>query len=294
MEKLRDIFDTISKSLSLPKMTALDWVEIIIIALLLYYISKWIKNTRAWVIVKGLIVILIFWAIALFLNFDVILWILSNTIGVGITAIIILFQPELRKALENLGQRNMVALGILSDTKVQKNSFSEETVKQLVKGAFELARTKTGALIVIEGSVSLKEYEDTGIRIDGIVTTGLLVNIFEKNTPLHDGAVIIRGNRITSATCYLPLSDNMKLSKDLGTRHRAGVGVSEVTDSLTIIVSEETGRVSLAKEGNLIYNVDGDFLRARLMELVPETESESKNIFGKIGDRIRQEKAEKS
>ncbi len=280
MSDLTAILQNIIKLFSFPKMKFLDIVEILIIAWLIYYIARWIKNTRAWVIVKGLIVILIFWAIASILNFDVIIWVLTNAIGVGITALIILFQPELRKALENLGQKSVVSLGFFSDVKEVRDEFCEETVEQLVKGAFELAKTKTGALIVIRQDVPLKEYEETGIRIDAVVTSALLINIFEHNTPLHDGAVIVSGNRITAATCYLPLSENMKLSKDLGTRHRAGVGVSEVTDSLTIIVSEETGKVSIARNGSLVYNVDGEFLRTKLMELVPKKTDNEKRLLG--------------
>ncbi len=280
MSDLTAIFENITKLLSFPRMKFLDFVEIFIIAWLIYYIARWIKNTRAWVIVKGLIVILVFWGIASILNFDVIIWALTNAIGVGITALIILFQPELRKALENLGQKSVVSFGLFSDVKEVRNEYDEKTVEELVKGSFELAKTKTGALIVIEQGVPLKEYEETGIAIDAVVTSALLINIFEHNTPLHDGAVIVRGNRITAATCYLPLSENMKLSKDLGTRHRAGVGVSEVTDSLTIIVSEETGKVSIAKNGSLVYNVDGEFLRTKLTELIPKKPDNDRKLLG--------------
>lgn len=281
MSRLIALVDNLKELVSFPKMGFFDFVEIFIIAWLLYYISRWIKNTRAWVIVKGLIVILLFWVICSIMHFDVIIWILTNAIGVGITAIIILFQPELRKVLENLGQKSVVSLGIFSDSKKTTDEFTENTVEELVKGAFELARTKTGALIVIEQEMPLKEYEDTGITVDAVVTSALLINIFEHNTPLHDGAVIIRGNRITYATCYLPLSENMKLSKDLGTRHRAGIGVSEVTDSFIIIVSEETGKVSIARNGNLVYNVEGDFLKAKLTELIPKkVENDKHKING--------------
>ena len=292
MSDLTAILQNITKLLSFPKMKFLDFVEVFIIAWLIYYIARWIKNTRAWVIVKGIIVILIFWAIASILNFDVIIWALTNAIGVGITALIILFQPELRKALENLGQKSVVSLGLFSDVKEVREGFCSATVEELVKGAFELAKTKTGALIVIEQEVPLKEYEETGIRLDAVVTSALLINIFEHNTPLHDGAVIVRGNRITAATCYLPLSDNMKLSKDLGTRHRAGVGVSEMTDSLTIIVSEETGKVSIAKNGSLVYNVDGEFLRTNLTELIPKKPDPDKRLFGIF--RHKEEEGERS
>ena len=215
------------------------------------------------------------------LKFDVILWLFTNTIGVGITAVLILFQPELRRVLETLGQRKILSLDLFMENKDKKNEkFSQDTLNELVRGTFELAKTKTGALIVLEQDISLEEYAQTGIMVDGLITSQLLINIFEHNTPLHDGAVIVRGDRVVSATCYLPLSGNMRLSKDLGTRHRAGVGISEVSDSFTIIVSEETGKVSIARGGNLIFNVDGDFLRAKLMELQKGKEQETKTKKG--------------
>lgn len=216
-------------------------------------------------LVKGLIVLLIMWLIATVMNLNVILWIFYKSINVGIIAVIIVFQPEFRKALEQLGENNIVKpLFNLNELKEKSGQFTEEIIQDIVKAVFELAKTKTGALIVIEREVSLREFEKTGIAIDSYISSQLLMNIFEHNTPLHDGAVIIRGDRIAAATCYLPLSDNMQLSKELGTRHRAGIGVSEVSDSLTIIVSEETGKVSIATGGTLIRNVDGDYLKSKL------------------------------
>jgi len=277
MDNILNLLDKLVRWLSLPQMHPMDFVEIILIGVVFYYVIKWIKTTRAWVIVKGLIVLLLVWILATVLKFDVILWLFTNTIGVGITAVLILFQPELRRVLETLGQRKILSLDLFMEGKDKKNEkFSQDTLNELVRGTFELAKTKTGALIVLEQDVSLTEYAQTGIAIDGIITSQLLINIFEHNTPLHDGAVIARGDRVVSATCYLPLSGNMRLSKDLGTRHRAGVGISEVTDSFTIIVSEETGKVSIAKGGNLIFNVDGDFLRAKLLELQKGKEQEVK------------------
>lgn len=277
MGNILNTLDKLIRWLSLPKMNLMDFVEISLIAVLFYYVIKWIKTTRAWVIVKGLIVLLLVWILATVLKFDVILWLFTNTIGVGITAVLILFQPELRRVLETLGQRKILPLDMFMENKDKKNDkFSQDTLNELVRGTFELAKTKTGALIVLEQDISLEEYMQTGIMVDGLVTSQLLINIFEKNTPLHDGAVIVRGDRVKSATCYLPLSGNMKLSKDLGTRHRAAVGISEASDSFTIVVSEETGKVSIAKGGNLIFNVDGDFLRAKLMELQKGKEPEAK------------------
>lgn len=264
MEAIRDFIK--DYRLSIPKKIFItDIIEIIILAILIYHVVKWIKSTRAWSLVKGIVVIMLFWFIAVILQLNVVKWIISNTIDVGIIAILIVFQPELRRALEQLGKKNIVR-SILTFDDVKDERFSDHTLNEIIRAAFELARNKTGALIVIEEETPLKEFESTGITLDSIVSNELLINIFEKNTPLHDGAVIIRGNRIVAATCYLPLSDNMQLSKDLGTRHRAGIGISEVSDCLTIIVSEETGKVSIAREGNLIRNVDGDYLRVKLVD----------------------------
>jgi len=149
-------------------------------------------------------------------------------------------------------------------SKGESGKFSDKTINELVKACYEMGKVKTGALIVIEDEIVLTEYERTGIAVDGILTSQLLINIFEKNTPLHDGAVIVRGDRVVAATCYLPLTDSLSISKDLGTRHRAAVGISEVSDSLTIVVSEETGRVSIALGGELYRNVDAEFLRNKL------------------------------
>ena len=262
--------DTIRKliadyRLTIPDITVTDIVEIIILAFLIYHVVKWIKNTRAWTLVKGLAVIMLFWFIAVIFQLNVLIWIISNTIDVGIIAIMIVFQPELRKALEQLGKRNIVrSILVFDDSKEER--FSDNTIDEIIRATFELARNKMGALMVIEQDISLSEFESSGIPIDSLLSSELLINIFEKNTPLHDGAVIIRGNRIAAATCYLPLSDNIQLSKNLGTRHRAGIGISEVSDCLTIIVSEETGKVSIAREGKLIRNVDGDYLRAKLTD----------------------------
>jgi diadenylate cyclase len=272
MEAIRNFINKYLLWLSIPKIYLTDIIEICILAYLIYHVVKWIKTTRAWALVKGLVVIMIFWFIALVFKLNVVIWLIRNTINVGIIAIVILFQPEFRKALEQLGQKNLVRSFItFDDSKEKIEKFSDHTLNEIVRATFELARSKTGALIVMEGDVPLNDFESTGIFIDSLVSSELLINVFEHNTPLHDGAVILRGNRIAAATCYLPLSDNMQLSKDLGTRHRAGIGISEVSDSLTIIVSEETGKVSIAKGGKLIRNVDGDYLRNKLADAQGKT-----------------------
>ena len=247
------------------KIEVTDIVEIIIISFMLYEVLKWVQSTRAWQLLKGIIVILVFIALAAIFKLNTILWIVDKAVNVLMFAIVIVFQPELRKALEQLGSKNLIS-GIFSfeGNRPSDSAFTEKTISELVRASVELGKAKTGALMVIEREVSLKDIERTGIEIDGLVTSQLLINIFEHNTPLHDGAVVIRGNRVVAATCYLPLSDNTSISKDLGTRHRAAVGVSEVTDSLTIVVSEETGRISLAENGRLTRIVDADTLSRAL------------------------------
>lgn len=200
-------------------------------------------------------------------------------LGFAVTALIVVLQPELRKALEELGKKNIISSVLPFDNSHRVNEeFSEKTINEITKACVEMGKVRTGALIVIEQKVSLRDYERTGIDVDGIVTSQLLINIFEHNTPLHDGAVIIQGNRVVSATCYLPLSDNLGLSKELGTRHRAGVGISEITDSLTIIVSEETGKISVAYEGELERNLDADSLRDRMHKILNNPVEEHKNL----------------
>ena len=251
--------------LYIPRITWTDVIEIIIIAVVLYNILLWIMNTKAWALLKGIIVVALFAVVAYLLNLKTILWIAGKTISVGIIALVIIFQPELRRALEQLGRKRfMLRFFNFGDNSDKDERFSVKTADEIVDACYKMGAVKTGALIVIEQDIVLEEYIKTGIPVDGIVTSQLLINIFEHNTPLHDGAVIIRGNRVVAATCYLPLTDNVNLSKALGTRHRAGVGISEATDSLTIIVSEETGKVSVAFGGELIHDIDSDSLKNKL------------------------------
>ena len=265
----------------IPSIRSIRWVdivEILLITFLVYNILVWIKNTRAWSLLKGIIVIAGFILIAAYFEMNTILWIVQNAFGVAVTAVVVILQPELRKALEELGRKNIITSIIPFDTgkTSEEGRFSDRTINEIAKACVEMGKVKTGALIVVEQNQPLTEYERTGIEVDAIVTSQLIINIFEKNTPLHDGAVIVRGNRVTSATCYLPLSDNMALSKDLGTRHRAGVGISDVTDSMTVIVSEETGKISVAYEGDLERNLDGERLKERLRSIQNKPEEESK------------------
>ena len=270
IKKISDIF-------SFPQIGVVDILEMCIIAFALYNVTNWIRKTRAWSLVKGIMVFFVIYIIAYFSGMNVILWVFNKTIAIGITALFIVFQPELRKALDELGQKQFFSSLFPQDDEAQSYRYSDRTISEVVKACTELSKTKTGALIVIEKEILLTEYERTGIIIDSAISSQLLINIFEHNTPLHDGAVIMRGDRIVAATCYLPLSDNTRLSKELGTRHRAAVGVSEVTDSLTIIVSEETGAISLALGGKLIRNIDGELLKKHMNE----HQAKPGNIMGK-------------
>lgn len=265
---ITDLYDRTLGALDFPdiSMSPVDIVEILIISFLFYYVLLWIKNTRAWNLFKGIMIILIFILIALIFHMNTILWLAENLLSVGLLALVIIFQPELRKALENLGEKNFFGK-IFNFSKSDECKFSDRTIEELIKACYAMGKVRTGALIVIEDEILLNEYIRTGIDIDAILSSQLLINIFEKNTPLHDGAVIVRGDRVVSATCYLPLSDSLSLSKNLGTRHRAAVGVSEVSDSLTIVVSEETGKVSIASKGQIYHGIDADFLREKLQYL---------------------------
>lgn len=267
MEAIKKFVQEYLKWLSFPSITVIDILEIVIIAFVTYHMIIWVKKTRAYTLLKGILVLFVFYLFAYLFDMSVILWIFEKSIAIGITALIIVFQPELRNALERLGSHNILS-SIRPFEEPDKNMrFSDRTVSEIIRATFELAKTKTGALMILEKDISLLEFERTGIMLDSVISSQLLINIFEHNTPLHDGAVIIRGNRIVAATCYLPLSDNMSLSKELGTRHRAAVGLSEVSDSLTIIVSEETGKVSVASEGRIRRNIDGEELGGLLRQL---------------------------
>ncbi len=262
--------------------TLTNVLEIIILAFLVYSILLWIKNTKAWTLLKGIMVLVVCVSIVYLFQMDTLIYIVSRAIDIAIIAALVIFQPELRRALERIGEQQIfTSLFPMLDTKETSERFSDRTVNEIVKATFEMAKAKTGALIVIEQNIRLDEYERTGIVLDSVVTSQLLINVFEHNTPLHDGAVIVRENRITAATCYLPLSDNMMLSKELGTRHRAGVGISEVTDSLTVIVSEETGWVSVAYKGELTRNISQEKLREQLVILQNKTVTPKKFKFWK-------------
>lgn len=282
MQQINVIIEKYLSKLHMPTIHWTDVAEVFIIAFLVYHILLWIKSTRAWALLKGVFVIAAFLLVAVLFDMNTILWIVTNLFSIAAIAIVVVLQPELRKALEELGRKNLFSsILTLGTSKEDMDGLSDRTVNEIVKASVEMGRVKTGALIVIQNEQPLAEFERTGIDVDGIVSSQLLINIFEHNTPLHDGAVIVKDNRVSAATCYLPLSDNMALSKELGTRHRAGVGISEVTDSMTVIVSEETGKISVAYLGELERGLSADRLRERLLSLRGRSNDEKKRKLWK-------------
>lgn len=287
---MKNLLTTISSSFDwfyFPKITPTDVLEVIILAYLLYNVMLWFKKTRAWTLVKGIIILIIFVGFANIFQLNTILWLFKNTINVGIIAVIIIFQPELRRALEELGRKKIISDVLIRDDKSVRNSrVNENTIMELTAAAMDMSKNKTGALIVIEQDVALGEYESTGITIDAVISKQLILNIFEHNTPLHDGAVIVRNNRVVSATCYLPLTARVDINKDLGTRHRAAVGISEVSDSMTIVVSEENGGISITHKGVLYRNLDSESLRKHLTSLqAKNAEAKQKHSKKKKGGK---------
>lgn len=274
--------------LSLPKNIGLiDVVQVLLIAVVVYYFILWIKQTRAYTLFKGMILIVLIVMIAALTGMETILWIFRNISTVVLVALVVIFQPELRKMLEQLGEKNTLSmLGMLNREKEGIERLSEQSVEEIVRACYEMGAVKTGALIVLERDIVLSEYEKTGIEIDAKISSQLLINIFEHNTPLHDGAVLVRNDRIQAATCYLPLSDNLSLNKNLGTRHRAAVGISEVSDALTIIVSEETGNVSYAQKGRINTGVTQTDLKEQLRTFLADgstSDKKRKNRKGRDG-----------
>lgn len=244
----------------------IDMLEILIIAICLYRLMVWIQNTKAWMLLRGILVIGVFILFAIIFNMQTILFIAKNSVNILATAVIVVFQPEIRRALENLGQKNIIYSLSFFEKKKDKKRISDKVVNDIIESCIIMSREKTGALIVLENEVKLTEYIATGIQMDCKISSQILLNIFEHNTPLHDGAVILNGSRIAAATCYLPLTENDTLSKRLGTRHRAAIGISEASDALVIIVSEETGKLSIAKNAAILTDVSEEQLKASLQE----------------------------
>ncbi|PYZ95575.1 TIGR00159 family protein [Alteribacter lacisalsi] len=246
------------------------FVDIALVTFVIYKLIMIIRGTRAVQLVKGIVVILAVWFISSFLGLQTLNWIMSTAIAYGLLAIIIIFQPELRRALEQLGRGKFFA----KSSAAQKEEM-KDTINHIVKAANYMGKRRIGALISLERETGMTDYVETGIPMNARLTSELLINVFIPNTPLHDGAVIIKGTEITAAACYLPLSENPFISKELGTRHRAALGVSEVTDSVTLAVSEETGGISLTKNGELHRNLDEETLRELLIKEMSTEGSDS-------------------
>ncbi|RDW14984.1 diadenylate cyclase CdaA [Oceanobacillus chungangensis] len=235
-------------------------IDIALVWYVLYKLIMLIKGTKAIQLLKGIAVVLAVWGISIFLDLQTIRYLSNQIILWGFLAIIILFQPELRRALEQLGRGNL-----FSRTTRSEEEIITKKIEAIIESCKYMAKRRIGALISIEGETGIGEYAETGIELEGNLTHQLLTNIFTPNTPLHDGAVIIKGQRILAAACYLPLSESPFISKELGTRHRAAMGISEVTDALTIVVSEETGAISCTKNGELHRDIDEERLRQMLI-----------------------------
>lgn len=269
----------ISKYFTIPEMYISDVVEIIIIAILVYYVILWFRKSKAWSLLKGILVIVLIMVVAALFHLSSLLWIINKTLSAGIIAVVVIFQPELRRALEELGKKNVLLSVLKFGGNAANEGLSDKSVEEITRATLALSKTKTGALMVVQRTHDLSEYVETGIKLESKITSQLLINIFEKNTPLHDGAVIIVNDRIESATCYLPLSDSTSLSKELGTRHRAGMGISEKADCIVVIVSEETGSISIAREGKLIRYADAAILKSELVKAQFKEEVKSKRFW---------------
>lgn len=265
MDKIQEILNAASSYI--PRIGIIDVIEILIMCFVLYKLLVTIKHTRAWIFVKGILILLVVYVVIDFAGFNVIKQIFHSLFSVLAILMVVLFQQELKKVIGEIGKKGSFWKAGKKNEKEKYSLLSEEQMAAIVEAAKEMSSVKTGALILIERDIPLKEWSDTGININANINRQMLVQIFEKNTPLHDGAVIINNGVIESATCYLPLSKNEEISKSLGTRHRAGIGISEVTDALVIIVSEETGKISTVLNGKISHGVKPEDLKKTLVEI---------------------------
>ena len=253
-----------------------DFVDIAIIAFFLYKLIILTKETRAFQLLKGIAFLFLAALISDLLQLQTLSWMLNSVLASGIVVLVVLFQPELRRALDHIGRGKFFSNGLLQGFKPEEN----EIVNEMQMAILSLAKRRVGALIVIEQRTGLGDIIATGTRIDGVISAPLIENIFEPNTPLHDGAVIIRDGEITAAACFLPLAEDIAVARELGTRHRAALGVSSISDSITIVVSEETGVISFAREGKLVRYIDQKALRDLLESIfVGKENAGTLNIF---------------
>lgn len=259
-----------------------DIIDILIVSYIIYKVLNMVRGTRAIQLLKGILVLVFIWAISTFLDLYTLKWLMNQMFTFGVLAIFIIFQPELRRGLEQLGRGKFFGRVGESDEEISK------LIGEVIKAVNYLARRKIGALIVFERETGLNEYTESGIPMRSLVSSELLINIFIPNTPLHDGALIMRGNQIAAAACYLPLSENPFISKELGTRHRAAIGISEVADSVSVIVSEETGLISLAINGQIVRDIKEESLISKLhqeLSVASSLKDKSSAFWKRKGDK---------
>ncbi len=275
-----DFFRQINiNTLRIPSLRITDVIDILLVALIFYIVIHWIQETRAWTLFRGLLIIVLISFLGYYLHLYTLTWIIERTLSVGIIAVIIIFQPELRKALEQIGTGAVTSVSGILPTNVIPGKISRESADEIYKACINLSAEKTGALIVIEQQVSMGDYANnpSSVSIDGEITAPLLQNIFVNKTPLHDGAVIIRNNKIAAACCLLPITQT-EIDQSLGTRHRAAVGCSENSDAYIIVISEETGKISIAKEGKLRRAVTSHELKKMLEGISEGAKTSAINI----------------
>ncbi|GKS10858.1 diadenylate cyclase CdaA [Paenibacillus chitinolyticus] len=253
-----------------------DIIDISIVSYVVYKLIMLLRGTRAVQLMKGIIVVLVAWALSVAFNLNTLQWIMNQMFTVGLIAIIIIFQPELRRALEQLGRGRL-----FSRSSMDVDQDVNIRIGEVIKAMNYLSRRKIGALIVFEKETGLTDYIESGIAIGGRISSELIINIFIPNTPLHDGAVIIRNNQLMAAGCYLPLSENPFISKELGTRHRAAIGMSEVSDAVCLIVSEETGQISLSLNGQVVRDIKEESLISKLFDELKPKANDRQNPFKK-------------
>ena len=269
-------------------------LDILIVIFLIYAFIKVVKTSRAWQLIKGIVLLILATYISGLLNLNILNSILTGIMNWGVIAIIVIFQPELRRALEQLGTNKFTKFfGIDSDLATK----TKEDIYKVVIAATELSKTKTGALIVMERDINIQDIISTGVPMDSEVSPQLLVNIFVPKTPLHDGAVVISNNKIAAAACVLPLADDADIAKELGTRHRAAIGISKESDSIVVVVSEETGKISVAKDGTLIADVREDALKKILINNLvtkrfADKKPKNKNVFSRLKQKINKKSKE--
>ncbi len=269
-------------------------IDLALVIFLLYCFFRMVKGSRAWQLIKGIALLIVITWVSGLLNLKILNWILTGIMNLGVIAIIVIFQPELRRGLEQLGTNKITKFfGIDKDISTK----TKEDIYKIVIAATELSKAKTGALIVIERDIKIQDIIATGIPMGAEVSPQLLVNIFEPKTPLHDGAVVISGNKIAAAACVLPLADDKDIAKELGTRHRAAIGISKESDSIVVVVSEETGKISIAKDGTLIADLREDVLKKILISNVVTKrfaveKKERASRLKSIREKLKKEKAE--